>query len=109
MQTATLKAYYKALITKKDYIVQSDISTNFQALTYKATNIINDDMLSDYTIVILDTNYYCEYMDIAQNMVDTISKQWTKDCYYYSWDEYINKYDMTPYQFRNLQRILKYK
>jgi hypothetical protein len=106
MYNLTIKAYYKALTTTKAYVIQSDVSTNFRVTIYNATNNLSDRILNDDMVNVIDTSNYYENLDIASNMMDTLTKQWAKDCYYYEWSEYLNRYDMTEYQFSKLKRIL---
>ena len=107
MRDLTLKAYYKALTTTKAYITQEDISTNFMATRYKATNAMpKDEILDSYDTIVLSTDYYYENLEVAANMVDTLSKQWTKDCYYYEWEDYLKRYDMSVNQYTKLLRLI---
>ncbi len=105
MTNLTLKAYYKALTTAKRYVIQEDISTNYSAVRYIATNDISK-YKEDYDTFIISTEYYYEHLDTVSSMVSTIINQWTKDCYYYDWNDFLKRYDMTPYQWNNLRRII---
>ena len=111
MNTNTIKAYYKAVTTNKRYIIQEDISTNFIGYKYTATN--NETLVykllesNDYTISIIDCENYYDNLKMLKIAYDELIQAWTQDCYYYEWEEYIKKYELSDNQISKINRLIK--
>jgi hypothetical protein len=106
MKNATIKAYYKAVTTTKRFIVSEDYSTNYSCYKYTATNNISG-FENDYNTTIIDCEYYYENLDVLQYLFSDMMQEWTKNCYYYDWTEFLKRYELTDYQFNKIKRLIK--
>ena len=106
---ATIKAYYKAATTKKAYIIQTDISTNYygDGVKYNATNNLDDKLLEDYTVMVISTEDYYSNLDVLQYLFNELNQQWSINCYYYEWDDFLAKYNLSSNQFMTIKRLLR--
>ena len=111
MDTITIKAYYKAVTTSKNYIIQEDISTNYLGYRYKATNnetLINKLLNSDdYTISIIDCENYYENLELLKVTYDEMIQSWTQNCYYSEWEDFIKNYELSNNQISVIKRLIR--
>ena len=106
----TIKAYYKAVTTNKRYIIQEDISTNYLGYKYIATN--NETLINklldndDYTISIIDCGNYYDNLEMLTAAYDELIQSWTQNCYYYEWNDFIKKYELSNNQISIIKRLI---
>jgi hypothetical protein len=104
---ATIKAYYKAVTTKKRFIVQEDISTNYFCMRYTATNNVSN--FEDYSsdTLILSTEYYYENLDVLAYLFKELSIAYTRYCYELTFEEFLNRYELSINQYNKIKRLIK--
>jgi hypothetical protein len=106
MEELTIKAYYKAVTTKKNYVIQENISTNFIGYKYLATNHPSN-KFEDYNYLVLDTSYYYENLDVLSMLFKDLNNSWTQNCYYYEWDEFLSKYELSNNQYKIIKKLVE--
>lgn len=104
----TIKAYYKAVTTTKNYIVVEDLPTNYTCC-YKYTATNNTSKWEDCSrgTTIISCEYYYENLDVLQYLFNEMMQSWTKNCYYYEWEEFLKRYELTQYQYNKITKLIK--
>jgi len=104
---ATIKAYYKAVTTKKRFIIQEDISTNYFCMKYTATNNMSkfEDYSSD-TLIIATEDYY-QNLDVLAYLFKELSVTYTRYCYELTFEDFLKRYELSIGQYNKIKRLVK--
>lgn len=103
MNTPDIKAYYRAAITPKEYVICESFIFNAGGFWItKCTNTIPEKIAPD--VHVISTERRGENLDILKMLVSELISSYTRCCYYETFKDFLSRYDLSEYQY---QRILK--
>lgn len=93
---ASTKALYKAVTTKKRYVIDDDEYI-------RATNNLPKINSSS---VVLDAEDIENNLKALRSSFHNMNQTWTKYCYHYTFEHFLWMYELTEYQYKQIKRIL---
>lgn len=100
--TPDIKAYYRAVITSKKYVIctREETANGGYKWVTKCTNAPKQGAPD----VIIETVYRGENLDILKMLLSELDHSYTVCCYYETFEDFLSHYNLSEYQY---QRILK--
>lgn len=103
MNTPDIKAYYRAAITPKEYVICEPLTFNAGGFWItKCTDTLPEKITPD--VHVISTECRGEILDILKMLVSELNASYTRCCYFETFEDFLSRYDLSEYQY---QRILK--